>query len=92
MRATVSTTSISHAPPPQSARREPHSFRGQFGKPISPERGQYCRPIHRPDARTIINQLPAWLHYYNEVHPHKALGYRSPREYIQQTREAPSGI
>ena len=45
-----------------------------------------------PDARTVIEQLPTWLAHYNEVHPHKALGYRSPREYIMQTREAPSGI
>ena len=52
----------------------------------------YVRVNPRPDARTVIEQIPAWLHHYNEVHPHKALGYRSPREYIQQTREAPSGI
>ncbi len=26
------------------------------------------------------------------VHPPKALGYRSPREYITETRAAPSGI
>ncbi|MET3439182.1 transposase InsO family protein [Sphingomonas sp. 1185] len=28
----------------------------------------------RPDPRTVIEQLPAWLALYNEVHPHKALG------------------
>jgi putative transposase len=27
-------------------------------------------------------QPPAWIAHYNEVHPHKALGYRSPREFI----------
>lgn len=43
-------------------------------------------------AHTVIEQLPAWLTHYNEVHPHKALGYRSPREYITQAREALSGI
>jgi putative transposase len=52
----------------------------------------YVRVNPTPDARTVIEQLPAWLTHYNEVHPHKALGYRSPREYIMQTREAPSGI
>ena len=26
--------------------------------------------------------LSAWINHYNEVHPHKALGYRSPREFI----------
>ena len=52
----------------------------------------YVRVNPRPDARTVIEQLPAWLTHYNEVHPHRALGYRSPREYIAQTREAPSGL
>ena len=51
----------------------------------------YVRVNPTPDARTVIEQLPRWLTYYNEVHPHKALGYRSPREYITQTREASSG-
>jgi putative transposase len=46
----------------------------------------------RPDAQTVIEQLPGWLAHYNDVHPHRALGYRSPREYIAQTREAPSGL
>jgi Integrase core domain len=27
-------------------------------------------------------QLPSWITHYNEMHPHKALGYRSPREFI----------
>jgi putative transposase len=52
----------------------------------------YVRVSPRPDARTVIEQLPSWLAHYNEVHPHRALGYRSPREYIAQTREAPSGL
>lgn len=51
----------------------------------------YVRVNPTPDARTVIEQLPRWLTHYNEVHPHKALGYRSPREYITQTREASSG-
>ena len=33
----------------------------------------------------------AYLHY-NAVHPHRALGYRSPHEFITQTREALSGL
>ena len=35
-----------------------------------------------PDAQTVMHQLSAWINHYNEVHPHKALGYRSPREFI----------
>ena len=42
----------------------------------------YVRVSPRPDARTVMNQLSAWMTHYNEVHPHKALGYRSPREFI----------
>lgn len=41
-----------------------------------------------PDAETVLRQLPGWLAHYNEVHPHKALGYRSPREFIA-TRRTP---
>jgi putative transposase len=43
----------------------------------------YVRVSPRPDAETVLRQLPAWLAHYNEVHPHKALGYRSPREFIE---------
>ena len=52
----------------------------------------YVRVNPRPDARTVIDQLPGWFAHYNEVHPHRALGYRSPREFIAQTREALSGL
>ena len=52
----------------------------------------YVRVSPRPDARTVIDQLPGWIDHYNEVHPHRALGYRSPREFIAKTREVPSGL
>lgn len=42
----------------------------------------YARVSPRPDALTVIAQLPAWFEHYNTVHPHRALGYRSPREFI----------
>ncbi|MGC0055728.1 IS3 family transposase (plasmid) [Brucella pituitosa] len=35
-----------------------------------------------PDAHTVITSLPLWFEHYNTLHPHKALGYRSPREFI----------
>jgi transposase InsO family protein len=34
----------------------------------------------RQPAEAVLRQLPSWIAHYNEVHPHKALGYRSPRE------------
>lgn len=45
------------------------------------------RPMHRPSSISC----PLFDHY-KEVHPHRALGYRSPREFIAQTREALSGL
>ncbi|WP_419539034.1 integrase core domain-containing protein [Methylorubrum populi] len=34
------------------------------------------------DAESLLRQLPGWLVHYNDLHPHRALGYRSPRELI----------
>lgn len=42
----------------------------------------YVRVSSIPNAITVLQLLPIWLAHYNEVHPHKALGYRSPREFI----------
>jgi len=40
--------------------------------------------IHdRPDAKTVMSQLPKWFDDYNEVHPHKGLNMLSPREFIR---------
>ncbi len=43
----------------------------------------YARVNPRPNAVAVLRQLPSWIAHYNEVHPHKALGYRSPREFIK---------
>ncbi|MBW9089614.1 IS3 family transposase [Rhizobium wenxiniae] len=40
-----------------------------------------------PDAITVIAQLPSWFEHYNALHPHKALGYRSPREFLNRQTE-----
>lgn len=37
----------------------------------------------RPDAKTVLAQLPGWFEDYNESHPHKALRLKSPREFIR---------
>jgi len=42
----------------------------------------YARVASLPDAETVIQQLPNWFEHYNMVHPHRALRYRSPREFI----------
>jgi len=50
----------------------------------------YVRVSPVPDAATVLRQLPIWLAHYNEVHPHRALGYRSPRDFI--ARSTPEGL
>ena len=47
----------------------------------------YARVNPRPDAATVLRQLDGWFEHYNTVHPHKALGYRSPREFRKQLVE-----
>lgn len=42
----------------------------------------YALVSSRPDARSVIAQLPAWFEHYNTVHPDRGLGYKSPREFI----------
>ena len=42
----------------------------------------YVRVSPLPDAQTVMQALPVWFEHYNAVHPHKALGYVSPREFI----------
>ena len=45
-------------------------------------RRDYVRVSPIPDAQTVLESLPLWFEHYNNLHPHKALGYRSPREFI----------
>jgi putative transposase len=51
----------------------------------------YALVSPRPDAASVLRQLDGWFEHYNTVHPHKALGYRSPREFrkqfVEQTTE-----
>ena len=48
----------------------------------------YVRVSPVPDAETVLRH--SWLAHYNGVHPHRALGYRSPREFI--ARSTPEGL
>ena len=42
----------------------------------------------RPDAQTVLSQLPQWFEDYNENHPHKGLRLKSPREFIRSYQPA----
>jgi len=44
----------------------------------------YAYVKDRPDALTVLAQLPNWFEDYNEVHPHKGLKMSSPREHIRR--------
>jgi putative transposase len=36
-------------------------------------------------AQAVLSQLDAWFDDYNEVHPHRGLRMRSPREFIRSS-------
>lgn len=53
----------------------------------------YARVQPRPDADTVLARLGAWITDYNENHPHRGLGMRSPREFIRaQIQPAPCPV
>lgn len=42
----------------------------------------------RPDAMTVLSRLNDWFEDYNEIHPHKGLRLKSPREFIRMQKAA----
>jgi len=50
----------------------------------------YARIQPRPDAFTVLQQLPAWIDDYNDNHPHSGLKMRSPGEFIQSQSQPAS--
>lgn len=54
----------------------------------------YARVSPLTSADTVMQQLPTWFEHYNTVHPHRALRYRSPREFIagRLNQETVSGL
>lgn len=47
-------------------------------------KGDYIKVMPCPDARTAVQNLAMAFEHYNEWHPHSALGYRSPWEYLRR--------
>jgi transposase InsO family protein len=41
-----------------------------------------------PDTKTVMDCLNDWFTDYNENHPHKGLGMKSPREFIREVARA----
>jgi putative transposase len=48
----------------------------------------YVRLNARPDAAAVMAELDRWFEDYNEMHPHRALGMRSPRQFIRAHQPA----
>ncbi|MBE7330865.1 integrase core domain-containing protein, partial [Salmonella enterica] len=44
----------------------------------------YISIMPKPDSQAAVMNLAVAFSHYNEHHPHSALGYRSPREYIRR--------
>ncbi len=44
----------------------------------------YSGSTRGPMRRACCSHSITWFEHYNAVHPHKALGYRSPREFRKQ--------
>ncbi|MEH4233502.1 integrase core domain-containing protein, partial [Escherichia coli] len=49
-----------------------------------PIKRDYISIMPKPDGLTAAKNLAEAFEHYNEWHPHSALGYRSPREYLRQ--------
>ncbi|WP_252866696.1 integrase core domain-containing protein, partial [Shigella sp. FC2541] len=69
--------------PKNTAVRSPESngIAESFVKTIKRD---YISIMPKPDGLTAAKNLAEAFEHYNEWHPHSALGYRSPREYLQQ--------
>jgi putative transposase len=46
----------------------------------------YLNKLH--SAASVMQQLAGWFEDYNQIHPHKGLRMRSPREYRRETANA----
>ncbi|KNC92571.1 transposase [Trabulsiella odontotermitis] len=49
----------------------------------------YISIMPKADSRSALVNLAVAFSHYNEHHPHSALGYRSPREYIRRKLSQP---
>nr|WP_308647120.1 IS3 family transposase [Escherichia coli] len=75
--------------PKSTAVRSPESngIAESFVKTIKRD---YISVMPKPDGLTAAKNLAVAFEHYNEWHPHSALGYRSPREYLRQ--QASNGL
>lgn len=69
--------------PKHTAVRSPES-NGMAESFVKTMKRDYISIMPRPDGLTAVKNLAEAFEHYNEWHPHSALGYRSPREYLRR--------
>jgi len=47
-------------------------------------KGDYVGCMDRSNGTVVLAQLPGAVRHFNEVHPHSALGYKSPRLFTKE--------
>jgi putative transposase len=70
---------------PKTTPRESPQSNGMAEAFVRTCKRDYVSVSERPDAETVLRSLPVWFALYNEGHPHRALGYRSPRQFVRAT-------
>ncbi len=69
--------------PKNTAVRSPES-NGIAESFVKTMKRDYISIMPKPDGLTAAKNLAEAFEHYNECHPHSALGYRSPREYLRR--------
>ncbi|WP_407248097.1 IS3 family transposase [Klebsiella oxytoca] len=69
--------------PKHTAVRSPES-NGMAESFVKTMKRDYISIMPKPDGLTVVKNLAEAFEHYNEWHPHSALGYRSPREYLRR--------
>ncbi len=69
--------------PKHTAVRSPES-NGMAESFVKTMKRDYISIMPKPDGLTAVKNLAEAFEHYNEWHPHSALGYRSPREYLRR--------
>ena len=69
--------------PEHTAVRSPE-INGMTESFVKTMKRDYISIMPKPDGLTSVKNLAEAFEHYNEWHPHSALGYRSPREYLRQ--------
>jgi putative transposase len=68
----------------QNTRAQPPQSNGMAEALVKTFKRDYVPINPAPDTETVMARLPSWFEHYNNLNPHKALGYQSPREFLSR--------